>query len=477
MKAAVLENRVREPESGSRAFEPRPELEDQDDPDASAPRCKPGEYHRLKKELKSKALSRELTEDNALEVMRDLVTPFHDLPYPEQLDLKRAKHEHVLKQLDQALNFRETLSRSFKMLASPIQSGHQHANEFPVLDGKVGFVLKSRKSGQTVSVRPEGVDSVKPLHVNVARAFEDFLTAHESGASLGPDALLTVKSNPRGDLLANLKFCIDRFDNEDQVLEFENDLKVYFEAEHSVTLTSLYVQHVSPNEKTAAPRLLAGFQSLENSIADVVLPIGPVTRLPPNLEVTPAVLECIFELLKPNAKTVVLDLHSDSDIRLFYLAPHIRGCIGIKNHELELKEATENAEKNRLKNCRFVHGPILHHLEDLLFRLKKQEMGKISVILSPGDISVNKTVIKVLKRTPEVNKIVYMCYNPEKDTFRNLYDLLKCPKKVSPHPNARFKTFVPPSKELGLPFKLVKSVVIDISPMTALCEHVFYLSR
>ena len=426
------------------------------------------EFEALAKDLKFLALSKDPASEGFL---RDLMAPFHEYSYGRQLELKTKKHSDVLRRLESALKFREHSFIPLGILPSREKKGYGHITEFNIHQGRVGFIVKSRKTGITECLGPsQDLDLFCPPHRGVAEDFQAFLDKYP--VDLGPSAKLVVKSNLELDLLVNL-YLDDAFKDGPMPDGFKNDLKRFFETESSVKLKSLYIQSGTVKQKVE-PIHLSGIRHLKHNFHDVKFLIGPETVSPSNLSTTPRILKAIVKLLNPCSKTVILDLHCGSGLQCLHLAREVRGCVGIDANMLCAKEAAENARLNGFKNCQFTTGTLEDDLPDLLYKLSLDPVQKVSVIMNPR-LSVRKSVITALKRAKKINKILYICSNPERDAFNNFYDLIQH-TKVKHNKVYQLRKEVS-TQEILTPFRLVKSLPIDTHPMTVTCGHMFLFGR
>ena len=122
-------------------------------------------YRDTVRKIKDSVSFLEVTSDNRHRMIKRVMTPFHHLEYPEQLELKRRKNEEmVLKILKQSGQDHSSVE---PVIPSPVQSHYRTKDEFSVHtdvtgnEKTVGFFVGSPSKG-LVCVEPDQIDIIKP---------------------------------------------------------------------------------------------------------------------------------------------------------------------------------------------------------------------------------------------------------------------------------------------------------------------------
>jgi 23S rRNA (uracil1939-C5)-methyltransferase len=127
----------------------------------------------------------------------------------------------------------------------------------------------------------------------------------------------------------------------------------------------------------------------------------------------------IFEIVKDYAgltgNETVVDLYSGTGTIGIFLSKAAREIIGIEMVESAIQDARKNCKINRISNCRFICGDILHTFDQI------QKQPDV-IIIDPPRSGMHKGVVKqILEMSPD--RMVYVSCNPT--TLARDLDLMK----------------------------------------------------
>jgi 23S rRNA (uracil1939-C5)-methyltransferase len=118
--------------------------------------------------------------------------------------------------------------------------------------------------------------------------------------------------------------------------------------------------------------------------------------------------EILYETVKKMAglkqNDLIYDLYCGTGSIAIYLSASVKRIIGIELIENAVQDAAKNAERNRVTNCRFVHG-------DMRLALKQLNEKPDAVIVDPPRSGMHPEVVStLLELAPE--RIIYVSCNP-----------------------------------------------------------------
>ncbi|RNF15272.1 methyltransferase [Trypanosoma cruzi] len=159
-------------------------------------------------------------------------------------------------------------------------------------------------------------------------------------------------------------------------------------------------------------------------------------------------------------KTTLLDLCCGTGVIGLTLAKHVKRVIGIELVESAVSDARQNAKRNDIANATFCSGRVEHLLPDIINSLPEEDKTDIVAILDPPRAGVTTTVLKWIRGTPTIRRVVYISCE-QKALERDCPSLTKSTTKAY----------------RGLPFELVASFAVDLFPHTPHVEMVAVLAR
>jgi 23S rRNA (uracil1939-C5)-methyltransferase len=123
-----------------------------------------------------------------------------------------------------------------------------------------------------------------------------------------------------------------------------------------------------------------------------------------NLEQNQTLIQSVLEFSEVNEDQRVLDLYAGAGNFSLPLAVASKEVWGVEENAAAVRDGRFNAEKNGIKNCRFVEGKAENILKD--WRREKPDL----IILDPPRVGCNAALDHVARLKP--NKIVYTSCEP-----------------------------------------------------------------
>ncbi|XP_012940454.1 tRNA (uracil-5-)-methyltransferase homolog A [Aplysia californica] len=423
-----------------------------------------------------------LTPEEAEERLKASVTPLWNTEYPEQLRMKTEKIREVLKKVTRHHFVRHMFKSDSQLdgmacpldpvVPSPITSEYRNKNEFTIgygLDGKtitVGFRYGLYKDGTTSVGDCTNLKVVMPAALPVVQSFSRFVASskwqpfHQQTNS-GHWQTLTVRTYRSGDVLAMVDFVPRKLGQED-VDEAKSAVQRYFTTGEGkdVKITSFYFRTVggkgqNGNKKT---QVLFGEKHVYEHLMGLKFRISPEAFFQVNTLATEKLYELIGEWSGVGSNTTVLDVCCGTGTIALSLAKKVKAVIGIEM----CREATDDAKVNASING--ITNSIFHcaRVEDIIATTMSSLPSRDDVVavVDPPRAGLHKNVIKTLRKSYGIQRLVYVSCNPE-SAMENFVDLIR-----------------PATGKLkGRPFMMVKAVPVDLFPGTKHCELVILFQR
>jgi 23S rRNA (uracil1939-C5)-methyltransferase len=224
------------------------------------------------------------------------------------------------------------------------------------------------------------------------------LTAEEK-ADQNPIEEIVFRSNAKGDLLLHLTFHTNRLKQKDKLVE---ELKKIPRL-HTLVLTWT----VRKGRKvTKRNEKIVGSGTLHDTIESFQFDIPYDAFFQVNPFMTPTLYRQAQDAISATKQETLLDLYCGIGTFTSYIARDVKKAVGVEINANAAAIASENAEKNRIKNTFFYHGKA----EDLLPKLLLEEDPAL-VTVDPARSGLNKRVVETLGDS-NVSKICYISCNP-----------------------------------------------------------------
>jgi 23S rRNA (uracil1939-C5)-methyltransferase len=135
--------------------------------------------------------------------------------------------------------------------------------------------------------------------------------------------------------------------------------------------------------------------------------LGPTSFFQTNSRQAARLYDLVVESAGPQGDELALDLYCGTGTIGLYLAPHVAGVVGVESSQEAVDCARTNADRNGIRNARFVCGDVLAWL--------KAESGQASpailVVIDPPRAGLHPDVPKRLAAL-NPRRIVYVSCNP-----------------------------------------------------------------
>lgn len=210
-----------------------------------------------------------------------------------------------------------------------------------------------------------------------------------------------------------------------------------------------------------APRqILYGASTLTETLAGLHYELSPTAFFQVNTPGMERMLQKVTEVAELNAGTTLLDLCSGTGTIGLTLAKYVKKVIGIELVESAVDNAKRNAVRNNITNAQFHCGRVEHLLPTVINALAPEDRKDIVAILDPPRAGVNGTVLKWIRGTETIRRVVYISCE-QKALERD------CPGLTKPSTKAY----------RGSPFDVTAGFAVDLFPHTHHVEMVAVLTR
>ncbi|GAU89801.1 hypothetical protein RvY_02310 [Ramazzottius varieornatus] len=431
-------------------------------------------------------LRQQLTAENQYEVLAQTMTPLSHIPYEDQLKFKWERNKKLV------VNISRTLSKHIPMLyvdqdglmcpvdpvvPSPLLTHFRNKDEFSVstgIDGysrRVGFYVGRSREGNVVCVAPRELINMKPSHRLLGEMFEKFLEMSPyDSCRQGPAGFvghwksITARSNRAGDLMASVIIHPQSLSAEELTTE-KNRLVEFFVngPGKECNLKSLYFQecrHSQCPPLLAPYQLLYGESHLYEHIGKLKFRISPSAFFQLNTEAAEKLYEKIAEVIKPDLNSVLMDVCCGTGTIGLSLAKRFDKVLGVEQDLVAVDDANYNAKANEIRNADFYCDAAEKAIPRLLKR-KEFTYTNVSAVVNPSRSGLSVKVINALRKTPQVDRVIYVSCMPIGNAMRNILDLCLPTERALPGEN-----FFP-----------VRAVPVDLFPHTDHCELIVVLER
>lgn len=433
--------------------------------------------------------------DKPLKNLNDQVTPLWNVPYEKQLEQKSTAMASILLQYRKKL-FACTSMTSYvpthvlePIKPAPQVTGYRNKCEFSIgwdRESKptVGFSLGGFRDGLLVVenardclhvpdnikavadhfeayLRSKGVLEKYPIFERESKkGFWRILMVREHGNALMvtvqvQDGFVSDKAAFKTEMAALFDSFNKKLSNSPQAAKVESIYVQFTQlAHHGLSGTDAY-EHVEPSK----PILI-------ESLADLKFQISPSSFFQVNLPATAVLYQTIKEytLSLPGGESgnkplpVLLDVCCGTGTIGMIMSKEVSRVIGIEMVESAVEDAKLNAELNEIKNIQFKCAKVESVIREVINSIP--EGVPIIVVLDPPRSGVHSDVIKTIRSSPRIDRVIFVACNPNA-VVGNLVDFSR-----------------PTSKAFaGLPFTLIKAVPVDMFPQTEHCELVLQFDR
>lgn len=428
-------------------------------------------------------------EEQPLKNINDQVTPLWRVPYEEQLEKKKTTMASILAQYRVKLNSGHLPVGNIPshvlepIKPSPLVTGYRNKCEFTIgwnRESKptVGFslggfrdrLLVVENSSECVHV-PENIKAVANHFENYLRSSGvlDKYPIYERDGKKGFWRILMVREHGKA-LMAVIQV-------QDGVVADKNVFKTEmaavfdeFNQNASVKVESIYVQftqmaHHGLSGTEPYEHVESTKSTLIENLAGLKFQISPSSFFQVNLPATAVLYQTIKDYTLIDGTTgannklpVLLDVCCGTGTIGMIMSKEVERVIGIEMVESAVEDAKLNANLNEIKNIEFKCAKVESVIRDVINSIP--EGVPIVVVLDPPRSGVHADVIKTIRASPRIDRVVFVACNPSAAVI-NFVDLSR-----------------PTSKAYqGIPFTLTKAVPVDMFPQTEHCELVLQFDR
>ncbi|CAG5119127.1 unnamed protein product [Candidula unifasciata] len=424
--------------------------------------------------------SKALTKEEAEARLRASVSPLWDTDYTQQLQIKTDKIKDVMDKLARNHFVKHLFKDRFAseglpcpllpIVPSPVTAEYRNKNEFTVgysLDGKVivGFRYGLYKEGTTAVGESTNLGIAMPAAIPVVQSFQEFVAKsewlpyrQETGA--GHWQTLTVRTFLTGDVMALINF-VPRKLEQSEIDGVKAALKEFYTTGEgkNVKITSFYFRVMGDKGQTvkSSSELLFGESHVFESLMNLRFRISPEAFFQVNTPATEKLYQLISDWCNVSPSTTVLDICCGTGTIGLSMAKKVKQVIGIEMCPQAVEDAKVNAAINEIDNATFHCAKV----EDIISKVMASvDSSDIVAVVDPPRPGLHKDVIRTLRRSSGIQRLVYVSCNPD-GALDNLADLLR--------PET--------GRHKGAPFKMIKAVPVDLFPGTKHCELVILFSR
>ncbi|XP_065282119.2 tRNA (uracil-5-)-methyltransferase homolog A-like [Dermacentor albipictus] len=434
-------------------------------------------------------LKRQCDESSISERIRESVASWSDLPYQQQLEQKEeqmrkvmVKYARKLEQVNPRLKSWINKQREVHKLgvcplepirASPVVDGYRNKNEFTV--GRhletgevvVGFRISSYRQGSMSVASAADLPNIPEPAKKVAQCFQDYV--RQSGKEpFNPEThegywrQLTVRTTRRGHIMAIAVIHPQALSEEDILQEKEKLRQFFTEGPGKPSgVTSFHFQRFDKkrsDEDQPEYEHVFGTEDIEETLLGLTFQVSPDAFFQVNTPAAEVLYRAAEEVAGLSAETTLLDICCGTGTIGLSLASKVKKVYGVEVCRRAVQNAKRNAELNGIKNASFVQGKAEDVIQDVIRSVGGSE--EIVAIVDPPRQGLHNKVLRTLRWTASIKKLVYVSCNPE-GALQNFLDLARAASN-----NYR-----------GDPFVLTKAVPVDMFPHTPHTELVLLMER
>lgn len=181
--------------------------------------------------------------------------------------------------------------------------------------------------------------------------------------------------------------------------------------------------------------LYHGQAYVEDRLGDVTFQIGPKSFFQTNTKQAEALYQTIVDFAEFEGTENVYDLYTGIGSIALFIAKYCQQVVGIEEIELAIKDAKENATRNKIENTTFYAGDV----KNILTPDFAKKHGKPDILITdPPRSGMHPKVVKMLLELA-APKLIYVSCKPSTQArdFQILsekYEVVKCrPVDMFPH--------------------------------------------
>ncbi len=167
-----------------------------------------------------------------------------------------------------------------------------------------------------------------------------------------------------------------------------------------------------------------------------------------------------FQVSSLDKETILLDICCGTGLYSVALSPFVKQVIGVEVDAEAVADARHNVRLNSMDNVEFIRGLAETEIPKILDSLGSTD-SKIVAIINPSRFGLGSKLIMALRSFKRMKKLVYVSCNPFGKSAYNFFNLCR-------PPNLEYR---------NIPFRIVRTVPVDLFPQTAHCELVLLFER
>ncbi|XP_077510117.1 tRNA (uracil-5-)-methyltransferase homolog A [Amblyomma americanum] len=428
-------------------------------------------------------------ETSIAERIKESVASWSDLPYEQQLQQKEeqmrkimVKYARKLEQVNPGLKRWISKQREAHKLgvcpletikASPVVDGYRNKNEFTVGrhletgEATVGFRISSYRQGSMSVASADELSNIPESAKKVAKCFQDYV--QQSGKEpFNPEThegywrQLTVRTTKQGHIMA-IAVIHPQALTEEEISEEKEKLRNFFTdgPGKSSGITSFHFQRFDKkrsDEEQPEYEHVFGTEDIEESLLGLIFQVSPDAFFQVNTPAAEVLYRTAEEVAGLTSDTTLLDVCCGTGTIGLSLASKVNKVYGIEVCKRAVQNAKRNAELNGIKNASFVQGKAEDVIQDVIRTVR--DCNEIVAIVDPPRQGLHNKVLRTLRATASIKKLVYVSCNPN-GALQNFLDLARAASN-------NYK---------GDPFVLTRAVPVDMFPHTPHCELVLLMER
>ncbi|RDD46510.1 tRNA (uracil-5-)-methyltransferase-like protein A [Trichoplax sp. H2] len=379
----------------------------------------------------------------------DVVIPLWDKSYDQQLKIKKNNLDRILRKCTSKL----------EAIKVPEINNYRNKCEFAI-----GQDSKDEEGNLSV-VPPTDCANVPEEAKAIAKAMQSLiqqssLPVYSFVDHTGYWRQICVRRNLLGQLMAIVQLHPQNL-SEDQLQSLKDEINRCLE-KCDCQVVSVYLQkqttRSSAGNAGSVYEIISGSKYLYEDILGMKFRISPSSFFQGNTLAAEVLYRNIRDWCPTKATTVVLDICCGTGTIGILMAKNVNRVIGIEMVEDAIEDARVNAELNDIKNIEFICGKAEDKLPTLVDNLSV--ISEVIAIVDPPRAGLHTRVIKALRRSLFIKKLIYVSCNPAM-AVTNFVEL------CSPRTN----------RLRGQPFKIMKALAVDLFPYTEQCELVLQFER
>lgn len=195
---------------------------------------------------------------------------------------------------------------------------------------------------------------------------------------------------------------------------------------------------------------------------------APPPSPPPSPPSPPPLCHSATDVGDPS-RPVLLDVCSGTGTIGLALASAMHAVVGLEIVESAVNDARINAEQNGITNAKFICGRAELSLPSVIRDLDSAR--SFFAVLDPPRSGLPRSVAEALRQCPELRRLIYIACNPHSMGFRDNITWLTSVSSESPRKKRKRRVVS------GVPFRVVRALVVDMFPHTPHCELLLLLER